>query len=72
MANPDWAINLFDRPETVLEFLKRSGLSLQSFSNLGMRLRKGLTYNDLVQPGELYSSVEHCLISNFTEGCVIG
>jgi len=72
MANPDWAINLFDRSETVLEFLKRSGLSSQSFSNLGMRLRKGLTYNDLVQPGELYSSVEHCLISNFTEGCVIG
>ena len=72
MANPDWAINLFDRSETVLEFLKRSGLSSQSFSNLGLRLRKGLTYNDLVQPGEMYCSLEHCLISNFTEGCVIG
>lgn len=72
MANPDWAINLFDRSETVLEFLKRSGLSSQSFSNLGLRLRKGLTYTDLIQPGEMYSSVQHCLISNFTEGCVIG
>lgn len=72
MANPDWAINLFDRSETVLEFLKRSGLSSQSFSNLGLRLRKGLTYNDLLQPGEMYSSVQHCWVSNFTEGCVIG
>lgn len=72
MANPDWAINLFDRSETVLEFLKRSGLSSQSFSNLGLRLRKGLTYSDLIQPGEMYHSAEHCFISNFTEGCVIG
>jgi hypothetical protein len=73
MANPDWAINLFDRSETVLEFLKRSGLSSQSFSNLTARLSKSFTPTELnLPPGEMYKSLEHCLISNFSEGCVIG
>lgn len=72
MANPAWAINLLDRSETVLDFLKRNGMSSASISNLGDKLRKVIPSNEKLPEGEMYHSVRHCLISNFVDGCVIG
>jgi hypothetical protein len=73
MANPAWAINLLDRSETVIDFLKRSGVSSASISNLSGRIRKGLiSPSEELPAGEMYHSMHHCLISNFVDGCAIG
>ena len=74
MANPEWAINLLERSETVLDFFKRNSLSSSaSLSNLGDLLRKSFPAPGIpLPPGEMYHSLEHCIVSNFVEGCCIG
>lgn len=73
MANPDWAINLFDRSETFVDFLRRNAMSTSaSISNFRQMIRNDLTTSDPPPEGSLYRSLNHCLASNFTEGCAIG
>ena len=73
MANPDWAINLFDRSETFVDFLRRNRVSTSaSISNFRHMIRNGLTSTEPVPHGQIYRSLNHCLASNFVEGCSIG
>lgn len=74
MASPDWAINLLERSETVADFLRRNALSSStSISNLGDIIRKGYSESGIpLPPGKMYHSTEHCVVSNFVEGCFIG
>jgi hypothetical protein len=74
MANPDWAINILERSETVVDFFRKNGFpSSTSISNLGDILRKGYTESGIpLPPGRMYHSLEHCAVSNFVEGCYIG
>ena len=72
MANPDWAINLLERSETVVDFFRRSALkSSSSLSNLGEAFRLSVSSGPLPR-GKIYHSLNHCILSNFLEGCVIG
>ena len=74
MSNPEWAINLLDRSESILGYFRRSALSSSSsLSSISERLRRGLVLSDLPVPfGQMYHSLEHCIIANFVEGCAIG
>lgn len=72
MANPDWAINLLERSETVVDFFRRGALkSSSSISNLGDVLRLSVSGTPVPQ-GQMYHSMKHCVVSNFIEGCAIG
>jgi hypothetical protein len=73
MGNPDWAINLLDRGETLVEFLRRNNLTAStSISNFRTYIRSGLAASDPLPPGEKYRSLKQCLAVNFLEGCTIG
>jgi hypothetical protein len=72
MANPDWAINLLERSETVVDFFRRGALkSSSSISNLGDVLRLSVSGTPVPQ-GQMYHSMKHCVVSNFVEGFAIG
>ena len=47
--------------------------SSASISGFGERLRKGLVQSEVPVPaGQMYHSIEHCVVANFVEGCTIG
>lgn len=73
MANPDWAINLLERSETLADILRRNSMTTSSsLSNFRRFLTNGFQTSEPLPPGRKYHSLKHCAIINFAEGCCIG
>ncbi len=73
MANPDWAVNLLERTETLGDFLRRNAHSTSSgLSSFTSYFTTNLSTEGPLPPGRIYRSLGRCAGTNFVEGCSIG